>query len=107
MLIRTALVSATLALASLAMAHAADVRPVEARSIDLGDVSGVAYYTVERDGFRVVMTLAQGDAGTPVRMTAILAPGQRVILSTPRDAGAVEISRQADTLQVRKAAMTD
>ena len=84
------------------------MRPVEARSIDLGEMSGVAYYTVERDGFRVVTTLAQGEAGTPVRVVAVLAPGQSVVLSTPREAGAapaaVEISRQADTVLVRKTA---
>ena len=33
-------------------------------------MSGVAYYTVERDGFRVVTTLAQGETGTPVRMVS-------------------------------------
>ena len=64
--------------------------------------------TVERNGFRVVTTLAQGEAGTPVRVVAVLGPGQSVMLSTPRESGvapvAVEISRQADTVLVRKAA---
>jgi hypothetical protein len=88
-------------------AQANGARPIEARSIELGEVAGVAYYTVERDGFRVVTTLAQGETGTPVRVVAVLAAGQSVVLSTPRGAGvapvAVEISRQADTLLVRKA----
>jgi hypothetical protein len=86
------------------------VRPIEARSIELGEVSGVAYYTIERDGFRVVTILAQGAAGTPVRLVAVLAPGQSVVLSVPRDVGtapaAVEISRQADTVLVRNSAAT-
>ena len=76
MLIRSPVVAATLILASLGAARADGVRPNEARSIDLGEVNGVAYYTVEREGFRVVTTLAQGEAGTPVRVVSVLAPGQ-------------------------------
>jgi hypothetical protein len=109
MSIRNTILATTFTLASLlGAAHADGVRPIQARSIDLGKVSGVAYYTVERDGFRVVTTLAQGEAGTPVRVVAVLGPGQSVMLSTPRESGvapvAVEISRQADTVLVRKAA---
>lgn len=51
MSIRSLLVAAAFALASLEGAHADGLRPIAARSIDLGEVSGVAYYTVERDGF--------------------------------------------------------
>jgi hypothetical protein len=108
MSIRSTLLAATFTLSALGAAQADGVRPVEARSIELGEVSGVAYYTVERDGFRVVTTLARGEAGTPVRLVAVLAPGQSVVLSAPRDAGAapaaVEISRHADTVLVRKTA---
>ena len=90
-------------------AAAERLKPVQAHGIDLGAASGVAYYTVERDGFRVVATLAQeGQDGAPVRVEAVLAPGQSVVLSTPRGAGippdAVEISRHADTVLVRQAA---
>ncbi len=105
--LRTAILVAASALALMGAAHADSLRPVEARSIDLGLVSGVAYYTVEREGFRVVATLAQ-ETGTPMRLEAVLAPGQSVILSTPREGGAapdaVEISRQADTVLIGKAA---
>ena len=108
MSVRSTLLAATSTLATVGAAQADGVRPVEARSIELGEVSGVAYYTVERDGFRVVTTLAHGEGGTPVRLVAILAPGQSVVLSAPRDAGTasatVEITRQADTVLVRKAA---
>jgi hypothetical protein len=102
-LIRNTLLAVAFTLASVGTGHAADaVKPIEGRSIDLGEVSGVAYYTVEREGFRVVTTLTQGEAGTPVRVVAVLAPGQSVILSTPLEAGTVEITRQADTVLVRK-----
>jgi hypothetical protein len=108
MSIRSTILAAIFTLASLGAVHADGLRPTQPQSIDLGEVSGVAYYTVERDGFRVVTTLAYGEAGTPVRFVAVLAPGQSVVLSTPREAGvapvAVQISRQADTVLVRKAA---
>jgi hypothetical protein len=93
---------AMFALASLGAAHADDVRPIEAKSLDLGDTTGIAYYTVERDGFHVVTTLAQGEAGTPIRVVSVLAPGQSVVVSTPRVAGAIEISRKGDSLFVRR-----
>ena len=102
MSIRNVLFAAAFALASLGAAHADGVRPIEAKSIDLGEISGIAYYTVERDGFHVVTTLAQGEAGTPIRVVSVLAPGQRVVLSTARLAGAIEISRKGDSLFVRK-----
>src|SRR6266704_6216280 len=92
--IRRALFATTVALAFVGPAHADGLRPIEAKSIDLGGVSGVAYYTVERDGFHVVATLAQGEAGTPIRVVSVLAPGQRMVLSTPQQAGAIEISRK-------------
>ena len=103
MSIRSMLVAAAFALASLEAAHADGLRPIDAKSIDLGEVSGVAYYTVERDGFHVVTTLAQGMAGTPIRVVSILASGQSVAFSTPHQAGALEISRNGDSVFVRKA----
>jgi hypothetical protein len=102
MSIRSMLVAAAFALASVEAAHADGLRPIDAKSIDLGEVSGVAYYTVERDGFHVVTTLAQGIAGTPIRVVSVLAPGQSVAFSTPR-AGALEISRNGDSVVVRNA----
>jgi hypothetical protein len=103
MSIRSMLVAAAIAVASLGAAHADGLRPTDARSIDLGDVSGVAYYTVQRDGFHVVTTLAQGAAGTPIRVVSVLAPGQSVAFSTPHQADALEISRNGDSVLVRKA----
>ena len=60
MSIRSMLFAAAFGIASLASARADNLRPIEGKSIDLGGISGVAYYTVERDGFHVVATLAQG-----------------------------------------------
>jgi hypothetical protein len=103
MSIRSIIVAAAFALASLEAAHADGLRPMDARSIDLGEVSGVAYYTVERDGFHVITTLAQGTAGTSIRVVSVLAPGQSVAFSTPHEAGALEISRNGDRVFARKA----
>jgi hypothetical protein len=103
MSIRSILFAAAFGIASLASARADGLRPMEGKSIDLGGISGIAYYTVERDGFHVVATLAQGEAGTPIRVVSVLAPGQRVALSTPQQAGAIEISRNGDAVFIRKA----
>ncbi|NEU95451.1 hypothetical protein [Bradyrhizobium uaiense] len=107
MSIRNTILAAAFTLASLGIslgtAQARALKPIEAQSIHLGDLSGVAYYTVEPDGYRVVTTLAQGAAGTPVRFVSVLAPGQHALLATPSQAGAVEISRNGDSLIVRKA----
>src|SRR6478736_4021466 len=102
MSIRSGLLAATLALATFGTAHADSLRPIQAKSIDLGGVSGVAYYTVERDGFHVVTTLAEGEAGTPIRVVSILSPGQRVVLSTPAPVGGIEISREGDRVLVHR-----
>ena len=103
MSIRSMLVAAAFALASLQAAHANGLRPIDAKSIDLGEVSGVAYYTVERDGFHVVATLAQGMTETPIRVVCVLSPGQSVAFSTPHEAGTLEITRNGDSVLVHKA----
>ncbi|MDE5443192.1 hypothetical protein GWG65_17380 [Bradyrhizobium sp. CSA207] len=103
MSIRKILFATAFGIASLAGARADSLRPIEGKSIDLGEISGIAYYTVERDGFHVVATLAQGQAGTPIRVVSVLAPGQRVVLSTAQQGRAIEIVRKDDSVLVRKA----
>ena len=71
-------------------ADAAYLAPGAAISIALGDVSGVAYYTVDHDGYHVVVALAAGPDATPVRFIASLAPGQKVTVSTPGHKGEPE-----------------
>jgi hypothetical protein len=80
-------------------AEAALDRSTQGQVIDLGDVSAVAHYTVERDGFGVVATPGKQDEdAVPVRVVAVLAPDQSLTLSTPHEAGtpadAVEIIRR-------------
>ena len=66
MKIRQTTLAAAFALAAIGPAHAEGLKPLQGQVIDLGDVSGVAYYTVERDGFRVVATLGK-KTRTPCR----------------------------------------
>ena len=92
-----------LSLAGIAGAAADDAAPGAAQAIDLGEIRGIAYYTVAADGYRVVATLAS-ETGTPVRITATLAPEQRMDLSVPGAAGeapyALAFVRRGDRLEV-------
>jgi hypothetical protein len=108
MTIRQTTLAAAFALAAIGPAHAEGLKPLQGQVIDLGDVSGVVYYTLERDGYRVVATLGKQDEdAVPVRVVAVLAPDQSLTLSIPHEAGtpadAVEIMRRADTVLVHKA----
>lgn len=58
-------------------ARAEELRQIQAKSLQLGDVNGVAYYTVQDQGYRLVVTLA-GQGSTPVRFESTLLPGQKV-----------------------------
>ena len=103
---------ATVLLAALgATAHAEELSLIAARTFATGPVSGTAYYTVEKDGYRVVATLSAGEGAQPFRVEATLAPGQNITVSTPREAGVapdvVEFSRENDELVVRQPALTN
>jgi hypothetical protein len=92
------------AISLVGVAQAEQLKPIEARSIELGGTVGVAYYTKADDGFRVVATLAAGEAATPVRFIATLTPGQSVVVSVPQalnePAREVEIRRNGDGVTV-------
>jgi hypothetical protein len=68
---------------------------------------GIAYFTSEPGGLRLVATMATGDGtdGTPVRFVATLAPDQMATLSVPRKVGegSIEVSflRQGERLLVK------
>ena len=89
-----------------ATAQAEVIQPIQAVSIPLGDVTGVAYYTVQPDGYRVVVTLAAGQETTPIRVVSILTSGQKMVVSTPGPVGSeakeIEITRVGEELIVRK-----
>lgn len=107
LLAATALTAAVLIAAPLSgPASAETIKPLNGGSVSLGDLSGVAYYTPEPEGYRVVVTLARTETSRAVRFEAILAPGQRVTVSTPQELGsapdALEISRSGDTVAVTR-----
>jgi hypothetical protein len=62
-------------------AQAGELRAPEAHSFQLGPFNGVGYSIEEGNHIRVVVALAEGDTGNPLRVEALLAPGQRVVLS--------------------------
>ena len=71
----------------MSAAHASELRPLEGFSVKLANVTGSAYYTIEKSGYQVVATLASSEEATPVRFTATLQSGQKVIVSVPRASG--------------------
>jgi hypothetical protein len=101
---RSALLAAIATAAVAGTAHAEALKPVQARKVDLGAVAGVAYYTVERDGHRLVVSLKAPDTDTSLRFVATLAPEQQVTLSVPRGAGepAVDVNfiRHGENIEV-------
>ncbi|TIO08303.1 MAG: hypothetical protein E5X89_29595 [Mesorhizobium sp.] len=85
-------------------AHAGELGAMKAESIDLAGFLGVVYYTPEEDGYRVVTTIAHGEAGLPVRFVATLTENQVVAVSVPGKLGdsdqIIEISRVGGKLVV-------
>jgi hypothetical protein len=84
--------------------HAGELSAMAGESIQLGGFRGVLHYTGENDGYRVIATIADGEAGLPVRFSATLAEGQSATISVPRKLGepdqSLEISRSGDKLTV-------
>jgi hypothetical protein len=102
---RLSVLPAAFAAAAIAsVLHAEPLDSIEAQKVDLGALAGVAYYTVEPDGYRLVATLVARGTDTPFRFVATLAPGQRVTLSAGRDTGEpateVHFTRRGERLVV-------
>lgn len=85
-------------------AVAGELKPMQAQTIALGAIQGVVYYTVEPDGFRIVITVSSSESGTTQRIISTLAQDQKVIVSIPGEADAPETSiwfkRQGDHLHI-------
>src|SRR3981081_1997513 len=84
-------------------ARAAELRPMQGMSLQLGELHGIDYYTVEDAGSSVVATLA-GQDGTPLRFESTLLPGQKVVVSIPGHLGSqgqtVEFARRGRRMLV-------
>ena len=85
-------------------ARAQDLAPFAGRSVAVGEMSGVAYYRPTEAGYEVVITLADGPAGRPVRFVTTLSPGQATTISAPGMSGeeptSITITRNGDHLSV-------
>ena len=99
------IVAAASALLSTAgLAHADGTLAAQAVSLDLGTSTGVAYYTPEASGYRVVVTLATGTSQDVTRFETVLGVDQSMIVSLPGTAELggrrVELTRRGDRLVV-------
>jgi hypothetical protein len=84
------------------VAFAGDMQPLAARTIDMGAVQGVAYYSEEADGLRLVATVSAGESA--FRVISTLADNQKVILAVPRtvdqDEKTITFRRTGDSVSV-------
>lgn len=104
---------ATAAVMATTAASAADWKPGAPKPIHLGTFRGTAYYTVEKDGFRVVTTVAVvnslADQPQIIRLTTTLKGDQTVNLSVPGTLGAggsettIAFQRRGDVVEVAAA----
>ena len=88
-------------LASASPAISAEVNPAHGQTIDLGALKGVAYYTVQPEGYHVVATVA-GEDSKSIRFEANLSDGQSLVV-TSSESGTptkVELSRRANRVFV-------
>jgi len=84
-------------------ASAETLHPIEGKTVHLGTIGGIVYYTIEPDGYRVVVTLG---TESPMRFIATLSPEQSIFLSTPRGPGEpaiqVHLMRRGEQLLVEE-----
>ena len=65
-------------------ASAGELHSLNGGSVDVGAFRGNVYYTETDVGYRVVTTIAEGEAGSPVRFEVTLNEGQDLMISVPR-----------------------
>jgi hypothetical protein len=84
LLLAAAALSGAVLLAQEGHAEAITPTPGQAIPVALGNVRGVAYFSVQPDGgFRVVTTINVGDEAMSVRAIVTLQPGQATSISVP------------------------
>ena len=91
--------------------HAGELSATAGETIDLGRFQGVVYFTSENDSYHVVATIADGEAGLPVRFSTTLAEDQSATISVPGKVGeagySFEISRSGDKIVLTEADTND
>lgn len=90
-----------LALMSASPAISAEVNPAHGQTINLGALKGVAYYTVNPEGYHVVATVA-GEDSKSIRFEANLSDGQSLVVTSSESGtpAKVALSRKADRVFV-------
>ncbi|ATU94537.1 hypothetical protein BLM14_20850 (plasmid) [Phyllobacterium zundukense] len=90
--------------------QAGELSAMAGESINLGRFHGVVYYTSEHDGYRVVATITDDEAGSPVRFSSTLAEGQSAAISVPGKEGKLgsilEISRSGAKITLTEVGST-
>lgn len=108
--------AAAILAATTAGATAGELKPLAGHAINLGNIHGAAYYTIEDKGLRLVATLAEGETGSPVRFVSTLSEGQTMVIEVPRSSNHVAkeltFRRTGDRIVVEdasdlRAALTD
>jgi len=103
---RILLLALALSVIALSSVRPDDLRPHQAHTVNLGNFTGVAYYTAEGDGYRVVTTLGQSESGSPVRFVAVLLPNQKVTISVPSglngQSATIDIIRRGDDVTIAR-----
>jgi hypothetical protein len=92
-------------------AQAMELKPMMAQQVKLGPISAMAYYTIEKNGFRIVTTIQPDETvegedfdPLPVRFIVTLAAGQEVRISVPCEVGIkpieLKIARSGDEVEI-------
>ena len=97
---RNTLFAAALVATASITATAADLKPMQAYTVDLGEQTAVVYYTEVNGQFEVVTTVATNDgSGVPTRYVTTLEPGQASTVSIANARQTVlTVSRHANTV---------
>ena len=102
--VATAALVAALAFGGGHAAFAAQLDPLEGLDVDLGrGMHGIVYTVADGNGaLHVVATIDSGVDSTPFRVDAVLADGQIVALSTPRQRGSPAVCPNPPDRQQRQ-----
>jgi hypothetical protein len=103
-MMRNFLPALAIALGLSTSALAGPMEPTHGYSVDLGQIRGSAYYTVEPDGLRLVAIFAEGENGKPIRLNVTLSPNQRLRVAVPGEmhgpTSEIEFVREGDEVVV-------
>jgi hypothetical protein len=67
--------------------YAGQLLEMEGASINVGSFHGVVFFTTQPDGYHIVVTIADGEAGLPVRFEASLTERQKLSITVPANLG--------------------